>query len=51
MANKQHLTLQLSKNVKLERSNKFYAEKLELSEADVLEMIKELKPKQYKKIK
>jgi hypothetical protein len=39
--NKQHLTLQLSKNVKLERrSNKFYAEKLELSEADVLEMIK-----------
>jgi hypothetical protein len=34
----------------LERSNKFYAEKLELSEADVLEMIKELKPKQYKKI-
>jgi hypothetical protein len=26
--NKQHLTLQLSKNVKLERSNKFYAEKL-----------------------
>jgi Mn-dependent DtxR family transcriptional regulator len=32
------------------RSNKFYAEKLGVSEADVLEMIKELKPKQYKKI-
>jgi hypothetical protein len=48
--NKQHLTLQLSKMLSWKRSNKFYAEKLGVSEADVLEMIKELKPKQYKKI-
>jgi hypothetical protein len=29
MANKQHLTFNFQKNVKLEKSNKFYAEKWE----------------------